>query len=100
MLLQTTVTDTTIQIIQQLGFPIFVGLLLFGFAWKAWQYMTRKMDEKDKLITEQINKSNEHREKLIESQNRIVDTQREIKLISQSHLDLTKEIKDLIRDRG
>ena len=79
------------QLIQSLGFPIVVAGALLYFAFRVWQYTTKKLDEKDVLIATMIEREENSRTQLVETQeqitetqNRIIDTQNQIVKLIES----------------
>lgn len=78
-------------LIQTLGFPIAIALALLYFAWKVYQNMTRKIDEKDRIIQESSELRREFQNKLIDTQNSINDTLR-------GQHSLMQEMKEFLFD--
>ena len=98
-LLQQTNSET-VDIIQKLGFPVFVALVIgylgYRFLIEVWRYVVNKLDEKDTQITKMVDKSGEFREKMLETQNDLSNTQRDIKNVLLTHTTLISDIKHLV----
>lgn len=76
-----TLDQQTIQAIQQIGLPSVIVLGLLWFLYKVWNYVTSKLDDKDKFIKEQLDRGHEHRERMVKTQETIGETLAEIKNI-------------------
>lgn len=71
--------------IEKLGFPIVLVLVLTWFLFKVWQYVTSKLDERDKFLIRQI----EHNEKFADD---IIDTQK-------THGSILGDIRDILKQQ-
>lgn len=90
LLLQTVEFNGWIDLLQKLGFPIFVALGLLWFLFKVWQYVTKKIDEKDTVITNQIDQSNTFRTNMLKTQDDIGNT-------LKAHKNILADIKDFMK---
>jgi hypothetical protein len=87
LLFQETAGITSL--IQTLGFPIAVAIMLLWFAWKVWQNMTEQVKAKDELIKQNVFDQKTFSTSLLESQQKINTT-------LETHKDIFTEIKDLL----
>lgn len=71
--------------IQKLGLPTVLVLGLLWFLYKVWQYVTKKIDEKDVQIAESREYNKEFREQLLFTQNNLVNSQNNI-VITQNRI--------------
>lgn len=85
-----------IDLIQRVGFPIAIALGLLWFLYKVWNYVTTKLDEKDILIKDIITKSDVHRDRMIDTQNNLTQTQRDITEILATHTELITDVKNYL----
>lgn len=74
-------SDNTVDVIQKLGFPAFIAIIALWFIYQVWKYVIKKLDEKDLQINDTITSHKDFRDRLLTTQNKIIDTQHDIKEI-------------------
>lgn len=67
-LTSAAIANDTVSYIEKLGFPIFVTIVLGLFLYKVWDYVTRKLDEKDALIERQITHNEKFSDEIVNTQ--------------------------------
>jgi hypothetical protein len=92
-----------IDILKTLGLPtalvLILGYFLMKFIMVVWNYTTRKLDEKDAQIKENILQHIDFREKLLIQQDKICTSQDSINISLNSHLETLREIKEMLRTK-
>ena len=77
------------NLVQTVGFPVAIALMLLFFAYKVWINQTAQVKDKDEVIKEQLIHNREFSSQIAGTQERMADT-------FDSHLDILKDIKRAI----
>lgn len=107
LLFQVDQAGTVEKLIQTLGFPVVVALALLFFAYKVWGKQAIQIEKKDSLLETQAAQSNEFRNSLIMTQDKIIATQDKIATTQErildahdTHIDVLKDIKSTLQTIG